>query len=222
MAKEKWVKFYPYLKITPRMTVKRSCDCPITLVLHDFFPQSSHFNLLETDGDCCSAPMPENSKESVFIDLVDPFAYMDELISSQVNKPTVLVSNPVEDKTSSVQSTVKKSNTMNMDKKSRKPTIPKLPQQSKTFYANEIKLKTSTKPKPPKSIDLDKKRKSNKLRLSKPSYSGNDDKKLKKHTLQKLLKPKSINSEKKTMKPLNLINCDVNKKVPKIQLSLNN
>ena len=105
MAKEKWVKFDPYLKITARMTVKRFCDCPITLVLHDFFPQSSHFNLLETDGDCCSAPTPENSKESVFIDLVDPFAYMDELISSQVNKPTVLVSNPVEDKTSSAQTT---------------------------------------------------------------------------------------------------------------------
>jgi hypothetical protein len=110
---------------------------------------------------------------------------------------------------------VKKYNTMNMDKKSRKPTIPKLPQQSKTFYANEIKLKTSTKPKPPKSIDLDKKRKSKKPRLSKPSYSGTDDKKLKKSTLQKPLKPKSINSEKKTMKPLNLINCDVNKKSSK-------
>ncbi len=201
------------------MTVKRSCDCPITLVLHDFFLQSSHFNLLETDGDCCSAPKPENSKESVFIDLVDPFAYMDELISSQANKPTVLVSNPVEDKTSSmletVRPTVEKSNTMNMDKKSRKPTIPKLPQQSKTFYADEIKLKTSTKPKPPKPIHLDKKRKSKKPRLSKPpkpSYSGTDDKKLKKPTLQKPLKSKSINSEKKTMKPLNLINCDVNKK----------
>jgi hypothetical protein len=105
MVKEKWVKFDPYLKITARMTIKRSCDCPITLVLHDFFPQSSHFNLLETDGDCCSAPTPENSKESVFIDLVDPFAYMDELILSQVNKPTALVSIPVEDKTSSAQTT---------------------------------------------------------------------------------------------------------------------
>ena len=140
---------------------------------------------------------------------------MDELISSQVNKPTVLVSNPVEDKTSSVQSNVKKSNTMNMDKKSRKPTIPELPQQCKTFYAIEIKLKTSTKPKPPKSIDLDKKIKSKKPRLSKPSYSDTDEKKLKKPTLQKPLKPKSINSEKKTMKPPNLINCDVNKKSSK-------
>ena len=139
---KKWVKFDPYLKITPRMTVRRSCDCPITLVLHDFFPQSSHFNLLETDGDCCSAPKPENSKESVFVDLLDPFAYMDELISSQATTPTVLVSNPVENKTSSmletVQPTVEKCNNMNMDKKSRKPTIPKLPQQSKTFYAHEI------------------------------------------------------------------------------------
>ena len=114
-----------------------------------------------------------------------------------------------------VRPTVEKSNTMNMDKRSRKPTIRKLPQQSKTFYADEIKLKTSTKPKPPKPIDLDKKRKSKKPRLSKPpkpSYSGTDDKKLKKPTLQKPLKSKSINSEKKAMKPLNLINCDVNKK----------
>ena len=135
MAKGQWVKFDPYpLKITPRMTVKRSCDCPITLVLHDFFPQSSHFDLLETDGDCCSAPTPENSKESVFIDLVDPFAYMDELISSHVNKPTVLVSNPVEDKTSSVQSTVKKSNTMNMRIRSRRnPQSPNYHNSPKRF-----------------------------------------------------------------------------------------
>jgi hypothetical protein len=108
---------------------------------------------------------------------------MDELISSQATTPTVLVSNPVENKTSSmletVQPTVEKCNTMNMDKKSRKPTIPKLPQQSKTFYADKIKLRTSTKLKRPKPIDLDKKRKSKKPRLSKPpkpSYSGTDDK----------------------------------------------
>jgi hypothetical protein len=35
---------------------------------------------------------------------------------------------------------------------------------------------------------------------------------LKKPTLQKPLKSKSINSEKKTMKPLDLISCDVNEK----------
>jgi hypothetical protein len=108
------IKFFKSLARNFQTFQSGSCDCPITLVLHEFFPQSSHFNLLETDGDCCSAPTPENSNESVFIDLVDPLAYMDELISSQVNKPTVLVSNPVEDKTSSVQSTVNKSNTMNM------------------------------------------------------------------------------------------------------------
>ena len=66
MARQKWLNFDPYIKMDEAwMRDKRPwpCNCPITLVLHDFCLQSSHFNLLVPEEDCCSAPKAENAKE---------------------------------------------------------------------------------------------------------------------------------------------------------------
>ena len=40
-------------------------------MLHDLLPIANHFNLLEPEGGCCEAPVPENSPQKFKIDLAD-------------------------------------------------------------------------------------------------------------------------------------------------------
>ena len=71
MTRGKWMKFTPRVKMDAKITNSRPCDCPVTLVLHDSNPATNHFNLLQAEGDCCSAPKPENVREDMTIDLVN-------------------------------------------------------------------------------------------------------------------------------------------------------
>ena len=69
-SQKTWYNFEPIMKTDSFSSlIKKKCKCPITLMYHDKYAQANHFNLLLPRGNCCSAPVPENTASSVSIDL---------------------------------------------------------------------------------------------------------------------------------------------------------
>ena len=63
VSQNKWNRFPAVVKLQPTCPLvvqSKSCQCPITLVLHDENPATSHFNLLSPIVNCCTTPLPSN------------------------------------------------------------------------------------------------------------------------------------------------------------------
>ena len=70
MLEQKWFYFTPRLVLRPLLKYDRICDCPITLVLHNFHRAACHFNLLQPINSCCLALIPANEYQPpVLVDL---------------------------------------------------------------------------------------------------------------------------------------------------------
>ena len=71
ITSQKWTIFEPRVTAQATITCIRSCLCPFTLILHDSHPIANHFNLLEPEGGCCEAQVPENSHQKLKINVAD-------------------------------------------------------------------------------------------------------------------------------------------------------